>query len=277
MARRKQNTDTFSLFAFQDIITSVTGIMIFVTLMLALEMIEQWENSPSPKTRQVVSDIRTTMAHIDDLKTAVAENQSRIEDLQRRLDEGTTTIDQLAGLDPTRMANELDDVKALNHQLNSELGGLEREVKNTAQREQQIRDRQRAANDSQVLADVRNAVKENGRTLEKLKNSNRVIFNPALGNAKMPWLVEITADKLTAAKVGEFARPRIFQDVVTFKGWTMGLDRATDYFVILVKPDGIQRFEEANQFLRNARFDVGYDLLTAQQSAIDPETGAALP
>ena len=46
MARRGQAV-TISLFSFQDIITSVSGILIFITLMLVLELIQNVEGDPA--------------------------------------------------------------------------------------------------------------------------------------------------------------------------------------------------------------------------------------
>ena len=39
--RRKSNDNPFTLFAFQDIITAVTGILILITLILSLSLVEQ--------------------------------------------------------------------------------------------------------------------------------------------------------------------------------------------------------------------------------------------
>ena len=52
MSRRRRNhtTAAFSLFAFQDIITSVTGVMIMITLLLAVELVNRVEQSPAVQT-----------------------------------------------------------------------------------------------------------------------------------------------------------------------------------------------------------------------------------
>ena len=47
-------------------------------------------------------------------------------------------------------------------------------------------------------------------------------------------------------------------------------------FVLLVKPDGIENYAYARQILQQAGFDAGYDVLPADQQAIDLETGAGI-
>jgi len=162
MSRRSRRNSPFSLFAFQDIITSVTGIMILVTMMLALELIKRKEQ------------IRRT-------------------------------------------------------------------------REQ----------------------------LQHLKKSNRMIFNPTEGDQKTPWLVELDAGAITVAKVGESARPQTFSNVERFLTWSTSRNRGAEYFVLLVKPGSVESFDKVHGTLTGRGFDVGYDVMAADQTAIDPETGAA--
>ena len=50
--RRSARQSAFSLFSFQDIITSVTGIMVLITLLLAVELINRTEASPPMQTRE---------------------------------------------------------------------------------------------------------------------------------------------------------------------------------------------------------------------------------
>lgn len=106
MSRRGQNGVAFSLFAFQDIITSVTGIMILVTLILALELLQQMEASPSQRTKEVVQDIDSTVTSVTELDAAVARNQARIADLQDRLTQGAGRIGDVAGFDQRAVQQE---------------------------------------------------------------------------------------------------------------------------------------------------------------------------
>ena len=62
MARRRVVASTaFSLFSFQDIITSVTGIMVLVTLMLALELITRVQTSAPAQTAVQTKRVEVTV------------------------------------------------------------------------------------------------------------------------------------------------------------------------------------------------------------------------
>ncbi len=114
------------------------------------------------------------------------------------------------------------------------------------------------------------------KDLEELKN--RVIFNPAERSVKTPWLVEITAEGLTVAQTGVPTPPKKFASRAEFKSWVgQQRDKDQDYFVLLVKPDGIATFDGVRMNLKQMGFDIGFDLLETDQVAIDPETGAAAP
>jgi hypothetical protein len=111
---------------------------------------------------------------------------------------------------------------------------------------------------------------------EDLENlENRVIFNPTEGDNKTPWLVEVTAAGITVAKTGVSAPPTKLASIEAFRTWAKQRDKTRDYFVLLVKPDGIESFQGLQARIQQMGFDIGYDLLEADKVAIDPERGAA--
>ncbi|MCA9014472.1 MAG: hypothetical protein KDA77_03990, partial [Planctomycetaceae bacterium] len=54
--RKKQNK--FSLFAFQDIITSVTGIVIFITLLMSLELIQRHPKPAQADSADLIKQLK---------------------------------------------------------------------------------------------------------------------------------------------------------------------------------------------------------------------------
>jgi len=55
---RKKGGSPFSLFSFQDIITCVSGIIILITLILAVELTQRKQAKPAVETAQLAEDIR---------------------------------------------------------------------------------------------------------------------------------------------------------------------------------------------------------------------------
>ncbi len=259
MSRRGRNTTKFSLFAFQDIITSVTGIMILVTLILALELLQRKEKSPPKRTAQVTEQVLAT----------VAKNNATMERLSEQLKEMQDETAKAAPYDIDRVGRQLEALGKLNDQLDRELNGLEKQRSDVAQAA-------REAASTETIEELVNKAKEKLEQLQELKDRNRVIFNPAAGQTKTPWLVEIDGKDFKVAKVGELAKPAVFSSFNRFKTWAQARDKRSEYFVLLVKPEGIAAFDGARNALKQSGFDVGYDLLAADQTAIHPETGAAV-
>ena len=92
--------------------------------------------------------------------------------------------------------------------------------------------------------------------------------------AKTPWLVEITGESIIVAKTGVTGPPATLATVGAFKTWAQQRDKSRDYFVLLIKPDGIANYEGVRTSLSQMGFFIGFDLLNPDQTAIDPEKGA---
>ena len=84
MSRRKVNSVPFSLFAFQDIITSVTGIILLITMMMAVELVQNMQRAASAPQEQKSPAIEGT------LRGAIEDNTQEIVRLERLLEETTT-------------------------------------------------------------------------------------------------------------------------------------------------------------------------------------------
>ena len=78
MVRRRKKQVTFSLFAFQDIITSVTGIMILATLMLAVEFIQRIDGAPPRQTEKIAARLRQSLEESQSLEQSIAEKGAHV-------------------------------------------------------------------------------------------------------------------------------------------------------------------------------------------------------
>lgn len=263
--RRRKSAPPISLFSFQDIITSVTGIMILITLMLGLELVQRTVNSPPRKTAEVT----------ESLQAATDAAASEIEDIKDELRKRQPGVIEAAGLDPASLRRELQDVQELNQQLQQELSASEKQQAEAERRRKQAQsEKDRRAEDSRTLAELREQVAEAEARLQELKQSNRVIFNPASGSAKRPWLVEVSDRGLLVGEAGKAQKPQSFAGLAPFREWAARRNADAEYFVLLVKPAGVDTFYAVSQALQQLKFDVGYDLLTASQTALDSGAGA---
>lgn len=261
MRSRASRANPFSLFAFQDIITSVTGIVILITMMLALELVHRKASSPQAKTVEIS----------DTLGDALAQNQQEIERLQRIVDEGHQSFQ----FDADSLKNRLEELRKASSELQMQNAQLSEEMADARLRQEQLEQEAQQVT-PQDLQSLQQELQTTRQQLQKLKQSNRVIFNRPEGEPKTPWLLQVEGDGILAAEVDKSMQPLRFASTQDFANWAAGQNSGAIYFVLLLKPSGVSRFQELRQTLRTSGFDIGYDLLSHSQEAIDPETGAGI-
>lgn len=265
MGRRKGNSVPFSLFAFQDIITSVTGIILLITMMMAVELVQNMETAASAPQEQKSPVIERT------LQTAIDENSQEIVRLERLLEE-TTTI----RFDADALRRRLADLSAASAELEKQATKIEETQKEIDRRKQELTDQAKNLT-PEMIESLAQEQRQIAQEIEAMRQANRVIFNRPAGLAKTPWLVELNADAVLSAEMGANQIPQKFSGSAEFLAWAANQNNAAIYFVILVKPETIDLFSAVRQKLQELSFEVGYDLLRADQTAIDPQTGAGTP
>ena len=265
MGRRKGNSVPFSLFAFQDIITSVTGIILLITMMMAVELVQNMQRAASAPQEQKSSAVERT------LRGAIEENTQEIVRLERLLEE-TTTI----RFDADALRRRLANLSAATAELEEQTTRIEATQQEIEQRKAELAKQSKDLT-PEAIEELAQEQREIAQQIEAMRQANRVIFNRPEGAAKTPWLVELNADGILAAEMGASRPPQSFADAAGFLAWAGTQNAGSVYFVILVKPDSILTFDSLRPDLQDRKFEVGYDLLRTDQTAIDPNTGAGAP
>lgn len=264
MGRRKRASAPFSLFAFQDIITSVTGIILLITMMMAVELVRNLSRAAAAPQEDKSSQVAKM------LRQAVSESTSEMDRLQKILDE-TTTI----RFDADSLRRRLAKLKAAAGELelqNEKIQSTQEKI-DARKAQQSLEAKDLTPEAIEALAKEQEAI---ARQIAAMKESNRVIFNRPAGAAKAPWLVELNETSIVAAEMGLARPPQSFATADAFLQWVQDQDRDSRYFVLLVKPTTIETFSTIRKALQDRRFDVGYDLLPSDQTAIDAQTGAGV-
>jgi hypothetical protein len=278
MSRRGRGGTPISLFSFQDIITSVTGIMILVTLFLALEVIRRKEGSPQNRTKVLTQELIKASEQAAKVNSTLSANRRQIEQLRSALAGDESQLLDSVKVDADEVARKLSDLDELNKLMASELSESEARRRETERQLEEMQSRETdKQQDKQTLEQLAKTVQAKVQELQKLRQANRVIFNPTQGDSKTPWLVEFTTTGILSAPIGKKEKPQSFPSVAAFKSWAAKRSKAGEYFVLLVKPSTIEKFLDTRENLEKQGFDVGFDLLKDDQTAIDPELGAASP
>ena len=257
MSRRQRSSEAaFSLFAFQDIITAVTGIMILVTMILALELVHKKQTTPAKRTERITSDLTVEIEY----------SRARIEDLEG-------LIPKLQDRAIEFSVHDADEVRR-------RITALDEEIKNaeadTSRLQSDHREARQIEGDTIDVETIQEDLANTQRTLEELRDSKRVFLDLSKGDSKSAWLVQIQGDRFLIAQAGKKQRPESFRTFREFERFARKQSPHDCYFVLLVKHDGIDNFRNANKELKQLGFELGLGVLNAGDVAVDPEHGAGI-
>ncbi len=265
MSRRRRQDPPFSLFAFQDIITSVTGIMVLLTLIVTLALITRELGAPEVQSLAVAADVSSVLD----------ETYSEISKLQGQVETRAGKLAEFANLSPSQVRRDVHDLQQQTESLGIQADSLKDKVDKTE------KERRRWKAKQFDLGKVRKRMQELQQDLERLrkrrqllKQEDRLIYNPQQSSGKTAWLIDVDGERLLAARVGVSEAPRQFNRVADFLGWAQSRDASREYFVLLVRPGGIDAYYRILVTLAESGYDVGIDLIDQNQTVIDPATGA---
>ncbi|MFW6106528.1 MAG: hypothetical protein ACOC8H_00030 [bacterium] len=256
MGRRWDSGRTISLFAFQDVMAAVIGILFFVVLLMALDILNQTRSGTA-------TDSGGSLARLQERRRELQTEASR---LQTKLDRWSERLALASGFDEAglrRQVAKLHDRALKTHQTLSkrlkELQEIETKRKHTEARLSEL---------SSELRKQYAVLGELGRQLESHRETTgpRVVWLQDAPSDKEPWLIEITGDVLrVGAKDGrmtaEFQAESGQQRIRQFLEWAESRDADTEYFVCLLKPSGTRWLTKVSEGVADLGFSVGVDLL----------------
>ena len=271
MSARCTRNQAFSLFAFQDIITSVTGIIVLVMLLLTLELIQ---------LDQLSTTLRPTAA-AEPLLKAIESMEQEIDSVSQDLKRGNAEVYELATLTH-------DEAKRQKRILAQEIDRLTTEIERKQQQHQEslllnevLEVALNASSDTvSELESLQQRIDALREQLEALENNNRVIYNPNSKSNKRAWLVDISPDGLQIAELGKVAPPVRFDQggqqrrIGALRAWARTRNPRTEYFILLVRPTTIEVYKDVRKRLEDLNFDLGFDVIGNDAMVIDPIIGA---
>ncbi len=271
MRNRRRAWAAFSLFSFQDIITSVMGIVILILMASALELVSRQLESPAVQNRLVRKD----------LEAAITEAQDQLTRLRQAIAAGGW--DDLAKLS----AADIDRESAA---LRRSLPELERNLETSQQRLAQVQRRHKNAeralaarsSDKRRLERLKEKLAAIQQELARITSASALFYRPSETGGKQAWMVQVSGEEIRAARLGPTAPAMMFKGNtpdsrrLQFMAWTRDRDPQREYFVLLIQPGGVKDSRRIQDALRERGFGVGLDLIGAKQTAVDPENGAPL-
>ena len=257
----KKSSSPMSLFALQDIVTAVTGIMILLTLLLSLEIVQKAESFPAQTTdgySQLLKQKQELENHLRSLQEQRRRRSGRppkpqppqsSSELQRKISMMEKRIDgyrrQLALLEQTLQSRQKD----LEPKIDKKQKHLERQGEQLKQIQRKIQDLQ-----------------------------GRIIYQIDGKFSQTPWLIQVAANRIMVAPMRKKTRPQVFSTPGMFLQWVdQHRDPQADYFLVVIKPKGVKIYRQLRDELHKRGFDMGIDLIPEDKDAISMQTGAGGP
>jgi hypothetical protein len=273
MARRRKRAaeeSPVSFFSFQDIICCVTGILVLVTMILAMELVNR--NSLDKPQSGPLGELRQEMVRLRGEIEVARKEQERLNKLLSTakasilkasanaavlpqnipaLEEGA----KLAEMQAAKVKTTLAEKESLRDQLQIELLGLASSTQTDAQRIEEVK--------KQIA-------------IEKSRPDV-----PAPGGAPSslrPLYVEFSPSDVKIGQLSATGQPVLAQKLASYQAflsWAGKRKTTEEFFVLMVKPDTITDFAKLRFELRKLGFQVGWDAVLPDYSFFKPTTAAS--
>ena len=259
MRRRGGHDQTINLFSFQDIVCSVIGMVFFIVLIMALDIVDKKASGVETASQLATeSEVQALRDRARALREEIAKTESDIERLTSRLN--------LASGDEE---GTLDEVKRLEATLKNLYARIRQDqeslAKTDAEKQQAGKEHQQRFKEIERLA---RRADELRTQLKSVQAAPRIAFIiDAHPDNLEPWLLEISDSHLrVASKDGrgtilEFGGNSSEQRKTRFLAWLATQSSQTHYFVLLTKPSGVRLSDEIEKEMKTRGFDIGRDLL----------------
>lgn len=276
MSRRGRTGPVISLFAFQDIITSVTAIVMVITLLLAVDLIQRKQSRQADSSGEIARELADRASKLEAQLSAIKEQSAQTTDLVR----------EIAATSPADLRSEISSREA-------QIAALQSDKERLQSRRQKVGELEKVAIASQLelvtieeeTAQIEQAALDLERQVLKERQENRIVFTMPRGSQKEGWIAVIESGRIIAVPVGREARPVEFRSSGTalfganaaklFGKWIQQQGLRTAYFLLLVRPGAAMTFDETEEELGELSVSHGFDVVSRDVAIIHPERGAA--
>ena len=279
MKNKSRNASPLSLFAFQDIITSVTGVFLLVVLLIAVELTTRQKISP-----QVISPPMADQL----LEPQITEAETKRDDLRSTVKSRTSQALKVSGFNQASadmaITTVLEEIRLLTDDLTELKNRQDAMNQQEAHTNQAIENRTPDQNRLTELEHTRTTLENE---LAELKSSQQVFYNAVDGQGRQVLLVELFDNAILVAEAGQETVPHRFSGQRLqaglldgsgeqyFLDWAKQQSKAEVTFMIIVHPGTTSNFSKLHQKLRELGFSIGFDLLPSDKIAINSQSGAS--
>ena len=268
---RKDNTPAISFFSFQDIITSVTGIMFLVVLLLVLMILRSPSNALRQREMAVSGEIRELEKPLQELRRALAALSSRTREERKRLEElKRLKLESLPGLKSSLIErlNAIDLEIRLRQEETKRFRTLSLQEKDAARTLQAKLSADKAATSAlnSEIQEISKRIAEERQLRKKMEKVLQFVWDRR--NSRNPVLLVCGETEIAANMLRGPKEQIIFTDYAKCLEWCRTQDRDEVYFILLIKPSAFSYAEKFSAELLNAGFQRGREVLPNDKTVI---------
>jgi hypothetical protein len=290
MSRRARGGGpSISLFSFQDIITSVTAILILLVLILTLELVSRVRSrnvagEDRAVARQLTAAVASLRERAAELAAMLAAGRRAAIHVARFSEKETTGRTAAASAAATDLEFELELLDARQRAAESEQRTVERELVEAEGDPVAVKARHAAAMDERAAEIETSNQAEADRQAEARKEIGpeqvpaRLAFSPDPDSDRVPALVDVSARGLAILSADGAAITEIGWGLLgpgpRFGKWLDGLDAAREYVVLILRPSGLAHYEAVREAVVSRDVDIGVELVGEQMRVVFAERQA---
>lgn len=254
--RGRRQQSPLSLFAFQDIITGVTGVVVLLTLILAVELLRRPPAS-SPSSEQASQAL---IVERDRLRDQNAQLRKSLQETNNLLERAANLPVSALGSDEAELESRASALEAEVEDLDAQLDATRREAKEVLAKEQEVKQ-------SLQLDQLRESVQLLEERLRREEQVRRIVYNPNPAQNNSPILLDLRPESIQVYRLGateptqQFRDPQLQRRVAACIAWARGHNPTREYFVLLLRPGAMPVYRELTSRLEDIGFQLGVDLL----------------
>jgi hypothetical protein len=264
MPHRRKSRPKVSLFAFQDIITGVTGVMILIALLMALELVQ---------TAAEVAEAVAEPSEVEIFQSNPQELAQQNELLRQELEKLRAEVALLREYSPEKIKQLEAQLKEAERR-RSELASMQKsEMAALAESSKSLFEKMEKLKTEQLRLNVE---------LQRMQSREKSLVGThhRIGRIRaeqLPswWIMEITGNGWHAWQVDQsgmptgrrkqFIQPAASKRLQAFQDWLAARPKGKEGFFLFVRPSGIDEFHLLRDFLRTHGYPFGFDPLGSTQ------------
>lgn len=276
-------TQRMNLFSFQDIIMSVMGILLLITLLLALFLVTPSKANLSNQEaiKELETDLANAMNEETTLQARAMSLSSTLVLLRDRPDTNRITSELsriregiIAKSNSLEEVNQqIADLKASRAEQVVKLG-LNYLMQETEQIKEQAKQAEEAnTKDQALIREQKQRVKEAQESLVTLrKEANKLWVIPSSqGTGKEPLLVTVSGEGIELNRFNRPEEKKTFPKssaVTELKAELAGMKTTKDYILFFIRPSGVTLYRECRSEVDASSFKVGFDAVEEKAELI---------